>query len=79
MAYQFSPAVERLIRAKMASGCYSSEEELVVEALQALDESEKDLQAIEDGLLSLDSGEEGASLDEAFSRLRQKHRIQDSP
>lgn len=79
MAHQFSPAVEQLIRAKMASGCYGSEEELLVEALQALDESEEDLKAIEEGLSSLDSGEEGVPLDEAFSRLRKKHQIQDSP
>ena len=79
MAQQFSPAVEQLIRDKMASGCYGSEEELSVEALQALGESEEDLRAIEEGLSALDRGEEGVPLDEAFDRLRKKHQIQDSP
>jgi Arc/MetJ-type ribon-helix-helix transcriptional regulator len=73
---QFSPTVEQLIRDKMASGRYGSEEELLVEALQALDESDADLKAIEEGLSSMDRGEEGVPLDEAFDRLRQKHQIQ---
>ena len=79
MAQQFSPAVEQLIRDRMASGRYGSEEELLVEALQALGESEEDLKAIEEGLSSLDGGEEGVPLAEAFNRLRKKHQIQDSP
>jgi Arc/MetJ-type ribon-helix-helix transcriptional regulator len=76
MTQQFSPIVEQLIRDKMASGRYGSEEELLVEALHALDESDADLKAIEEGLSSVDRGEEGAPLDEAFDRLRQKHQIQ---
>jgi Arc/MetJ-type ribon-helix-helix transcriptional regulator len=76
MTQQFSPTVEQLIRDKMASGRYGSEEELLVEALQALDDSDADLKAIEEGLASVDRGEEGTPLDEAFDRLRQKHQIQ---
>jgi Arc/MetJ-type ribon-helix-helix transcriptional regulator len=76
MTQQFSPTVEQLIRDKMASGRYGSEEELLVEALQSLDESDADLKAIEEGLSSIDRGEEGVPLDEAFNRLRQKHQIQ---
>ncbi len=76
MTQQFSPTVEQLIRDKMASGRYRSEEELLVEALQSLDEGDEDLTAVEDGLSSIDRGEKGVLLDEAFDRLRQKHKIQ---
>lgn len=70
MIQPFSPAVEQLIRDKMASGRYGSEEELLVEALQSLDQNDDDLKAIEEGLASLDRGEEGVPLSEAFERLR---------
>jgi hypothetical protein len=73
MTEPISPAVEKLIRDKMATGRYGSEEELLVEALHALDESDEDLQAIEEGLASLDRGEAGVPLSEAFARLRQKY------
>jgi Arc/MetJ-type ribon-helix-helix transcriptional regulator len=76
MTQHFSPMVVQLIREKMASGRYGSEEELLVHALHALDESDEDLKAIEEGLSSIDRGEEGVLLDEAFNRLRQKHQIQ---
>ena len=76
MAHEFSPTVEQLIRDKMASGRFASEEELLVEALQSLEESDKELQAIEEGLASVDRGDPGVPLDEAFDRLRQKHRVQ---
>lgn len=76
MAQQFSPTVEQLIRDKMASGRYASEEELLVEALQSLDENDEDLKAIEVGLSSIDRGEEGVPLDEAFELFRQKRQIQ---
>jgi predicted transcriptional regulator len=79
MIQQFSPAVNQLIQDKMASGRYGSEEELLVRALQALDESDEELKAIEEGLASIDRGEEGVSLDEAVNRLRQQHRIQNEP
>jgi predicted transcriptional regulator len=59
----------------MASGRYSSEEELLVQALRALDESDEELKAIEAGLASIDRGEEGVSLDEAVNRLRETRQI----
>jgi len=76
MAHQYSPAVEQLIRDKMASGRYASEEDLLVEALQSLAESDEEFRAIEEGLASADRGEAGVPLEEAFDNLRQKHRVQ---
>ena len=43
MTYQPSPEVERLLREKMASGRFQSEDELVVEALLALDAEDEEL------------------------------------
>jgi Arc/MetJ-type ribon-helix-helix transcriptional regulator len=75
MNHQFSPAVEQLIQAKMASGQYASEDELLLCALRTLEESEADLRAIADALHSFDQGERGVSLDEAFQALRAKFQI----
>ncbi len=77
MSNPLSPAVEQLIRAQMATGRYASEEELLVQALHTLAEDEQALRAIEEGLASVDRGEPGQSADDAFRRLREKHRIQD--
>lgn len=80
MASHFSPAVEQLIRDKMSTGRYASEDELLVEALNSLsEEEEQDLRAIEEGLASLRRGEKGATVEEAFDRLRQKYSIDDAP
>ena len=74
MDSQYPPRIEKLIRRKMASGRYESEEELLLLALKALDEQEdEDLSAIKDGLDSLDRGEKGIPLDEAFRQLRSRH------
>lgn len=77
MTNHFSPGVEQMIRAKMATGRYRSEEELLLLALQSLDESEEELQAIEEALASVDDGEPGVSVDDAFERVRARHRAQD--
>jgi Arc/MetJ-type ribon-helix-helix transcriptional regulator len=38
MAYQFPPDVEKLLREQMAAGQYRSEDELLLDALKALDQ-----------------------------------------
>jgi Arc/MetJ-type ribon-helix-helix transcriptional regulator len=77
MSYDLSPAAERLVREKLASGRYSSFEQLLLAALESLEMSNEDESAIALGLESLDRGEPGVTLDEAFSRLRQKHEVRD--
>ncbi|MGD9720645.1 MAG: type II toxin-antitoxin system ParD family antitoxin [Pirellulales bacterium] len=73
MVYQVSPAVERLIRDQMATGKYASEEELLVEALRALEQEVEDLRAISEVLDAVDQGEAGVTVDEAFRRLREQN------
>lgn len=78
MSYDLSPGAERLVREKLASGRYSSFEHLLLAALESLEISNEDESAIALGLESLDRGEPGVTLDEAFSRLRQKHDVRGS-
>lgn len=77
MTHQFSPAVERIINAKMATGRYENEDELVMAALASLDAEEDDLEAIQAGLDVLDRGDVGIPVAEAFRRLREKYDIKD--
>ena len=79
MSLQFSDSFEQLVRDTLATGQFGSAEELLVAALESLRESEEDLQAIQAGLDSIDRGEPGIPLDEAFRRLRQKYGVQDEP
>jgi putative addiction module CopG family antidote len=74
VSYEISPVVEELIRNRMTSGRYSSADELLIEALQSLDAEEEEIRAIQEALDSLDRGEQGVSLDEAFEKLRNRHR-----
>jgi Arc/MetJ-type ribon-helix-helix transcriptional regulator len=76
MTYRVSPEVARLIESKMASGNYTSTDELLLDALQNLDASDDDEKAIREGLEALDRGEPGVSLDEAFAALRKRHNLQ---
>jgi len=59
----------------MASGKYSSEDELLKDALEALQVEDQELRAIEEALDDLAGGDEGVPLDEAFSSLRAKYDI----
>jgi Arc/MetJ-type ribon-helix-helix transcriptional regulator len=79
MTLEVSSKVAQLIREKMATGHYSSEDELLAEALRTLEHSDEELRAIEAGLKSIDRGDEGSSLDDAFNRLREKHQILGEP
>jgi len=75
MQLHFSADIEKLIRDHMATGLYSSEEELLVLALHALDENEAKRAAIEEGLASVDRGDAGVTLSDAFQHLRDKYLV----
>jgi Arc/MetJ-type ribon-helix-helix transcriptional regulator len=75
MIRQYSEAVHRLIRERMASGKYASEEELLRQAFEALDSQDEEDRAIQVGLDSLDAGNPGTPLEEAFERIRNKYNI----
>ena len=75
MAYQFSPDVEELVRDRMASGNYESEEDVLRDALEALRLEDEELRAIEEALDDVENGDQGIPLDEAFASLRAKFNI----
>ncbi len=79
MHHQFSASTDQLIQQMMATGRYASEDELLINALNALDDQEEELRALQDGIDSVDRGDEGVSVEEAFQRLRDKHQVPGSP
>jgi Arc/MetJ-type ribon-helix-helix transcriptional regulator len=75
MAYQFPPDIQELIHERMASGQYSSEDELLREALCSLREEAEDVAAVQQAIDDWRGGDEGVPVDEAFDALRKKHGI----
>jgi hypothetical protein len=73
MIRQLSPKVEQLIQSQMASGKYASEDELLLQALNALCCEEEDLAAIQSGLAWFDAGNAGTPVEEAFAKLARKY------
>jgi putative addiction module CopG family antidote len=76
MAYAFPPDVDQLVRRRMATGNYRSEDELLRCALEALTEQEDDLQAIREALAELAAGDPGQPLEEAFREVRQRYQAE---
>ena len=72
MLYSFPPDVQQLVRERMATGQYASEDDLLREALQALSAEEEDLRAIQEAVAELQAGDEGTPLDEAFASIRSR-------
>lgn len=72
MPYEFPPDVDRLVRERMASGHYSSEDALLNEALLALAEQEWDLLEVREALADFDADGAGVPLDEAFDTIRRR-------
>ena len=74
----YSPTVEQLIQARMATGKYASQDELLVAALEALEE-EEELQITADDLKAIDQGEEGTPLHLAFDEIRRSNNLPPRP
>ncbi len=75
MAYQLPPDVEELVKRRLAAGNYKSEAEVLRDALEALRLEDQELRAIDEALDDVENGDQGVSLDEAFSSLREKFNI----
>lgn len=56
MSYAFSPELERLVRQKLATGRYSSEDDLLLEAMRALEDREEAVAGIREGLADMEAG-----------------------
>ena len=75
MAYSFPPDVKLLIDSRMASGKYATEDELLRDALDALDAEATELEAIQAAITDWRAGDPGVPLDEAFDQIRHRHNI----
>ena len=70
-----TPTVERLMDELMATGSYSSENDVLEEALRMLSEKrerEETVQAVREGVADAEAGRV-SSVDEVFERIYQKH------
>jgi Arc/MetJ-type ribon-helix-helix transcriptional regulator len=59
-----------LVAARLATGSYSTEDELLRDALRALDEEDEDLAAVNEAIAEWRAGDTGTPLDKAFDEIR---------
>jgi putative addiction module CopG family antidote len=71
MPYQFPPDLQEMIASRLARGEYQSEEDVLRSALQALEQCEDDLSAVQEAIASWRAGDEGIPLAEAFQAVRE--------
>lgn len=76
MAYQLPPDVQHSVTTWIASGRYSSEEEVLRDALRALNDEQDDGAAIDEALIDLEQGDPGIGVRQVFQELREQHGIQ---
>ena len=69
--YSFPPDLQRLIDARLATGTYASEDELLRDALRALAEESEDLAAVQAAVAEWRAGDVGMPLREAFAQVRE--------
>jgi predicted transcriptional regulator len=74
MSYPFPPVLSQLVRDELATGVYRSEDDLLVEAMQALRDRDEAIAGIREGLSDLDAGRV-RSLGDVDAELRAKHGI----
>lgn len=74
MSYLFPPMLGRLVREELATGAYKSEDDVLVEALQALRDRDETIAGIREGLVDLDAGRV-RPLGDVDALLRTKHGI----
>ena len=85
MSHNFSPQVQQLVAAQLETGLYADENEVLLEALHALEqqrqeddadegEYEDDWRAIKEALDGIEAGtNKPMSLEEAVDQVRKKH------
>jgi antitoxin ParD1/3/4 len=74
MSYAFPPALDQLVREELATGVYHSEDEVLVEAMQALRDRNEAIAGIREGLADMDAGRV-RPLRDVDAKLRAKHNI----
>lgn len=74
MGINLTPELDRLVKQRLASGAYRSEEEVLQAALLALDAEEQSLAAIEEGHADFEAGRY-RPFDEADAAFRKQNKI----
>ncbi len=70
MLYPFPPDLQKLIEARLASGQYSNEDEVLRDALRALTDEDEDLIAVREALAEWRAGDAGLPVSVAFEQVR---------
>ena len=73
MTYHFPADVEERVQARMATGRYASEDEVLRDALDTLDTVEADAREVQVAIDAVKEGDAPVPLDQAFEALRKKH------
>ena len=71
MPYQLAADIERLVEDCIATGAYSSPDEVLRAALEALQKSVADLAKIQESVDEWQAGDEGLPLNEAFQSIHE--------
>lgn len=73
--YKFPPVVRQLVQKQLASGQFATEDEVLLAALQTLETESEDWLSVREALDSLEAGDQGMSLQDAFDEVRKRHSI----
>ena len=73
MTYHFSTDVQKRVQARMATGRYASEDDVLRDALDTLDTLEADAREVQVAIDAVKEGDAPVSLDQAFDALRKKY------
>ena len=76
MTHQLPPDIQQSVRTLMASGRYASEDDVLRDALRALNDEQDDVAAIDEALADLEQGDPGVGVRQVFQELRERHGIQ---
>ena len=74
MSYVFPPELERLVQEELATGAYTSEDDLLLEAMRALHDQNEAIAGIKEGIADLEAGRV-RPLHAVDDELRTKHAI----
>ena len=72
MAYQFPSDIHERVKANLATGKYRSEDDVLREALDALQRHDGELQAIQEGIDDMQAGR-FRPLEQVGAEIRRKH------
>jgi len=71
MSYPFPPELERLVRRRLATGEYASEDDVLLDAMLALEKRDATVAAIREGIADMDAGRM-RPLDDVGAEIRRK-------